>query len=128
VLAGTEKTLGGEIYSTKIYLEVPRLFAWTVAVIVFSLLIEIAAAEVVKLAGRLAKGGKPGKKARHGGNGKPGAACETGDTGKAHEDGNTGKDLEDVNTGKDLETGNAGKTYETGNAGEPEGGAAYELQ
>ena len=32
VLAGTEKTLGGEIYSTKIYLEVPRLFAWTVAV------------------------------------------------------------------------------------------------
>ena len=128
VLAGTEKTLGGEIYSTKIYLEVPRLFAWTVAVIVFSLLIEIAAAEVVKLAGRLAKGGKPGKKARHGGNGKPGAACETGDTGKAHEDGNTGKDLETGNAGKDLEAGNAGKAYETGNAGEPEGGAAYELQ
>ncbi len=40
VLANTRNTLGGAIYESKLYLEIPELFAWTVAVILISILIE----------------------------------------------------------------------------------------
>ena len=34
------KALGTQIYYSKLYLEIPDLFAWTVAVVVLSLLLE----------------------------------------------------------------------------------------
>lgn len=40
VLCQPKKAIGGEIYYSKIYLETPDLFAWTVVVVMFSLLLE----------------------------------------------------------------------------------------
>ncbi|MBR5005891.1 MAG: ABC transporter permease subunit [Clostridia bacterium] len=104
VLAGTAKTLGGQIYSTKVYLEVPQLFAWTVAVIVFSLLIELAASSVVKLAGRRGKSG----------NNRKSEEAEKGAEKSAEAGQNTGSD----------ETGKASANPEITEI--PEGGAPHE--
>lgn len=40
VIANTRNSVGGQIYNAKIYLETPDLFAWTLVVIVCSLVIE----------------------------------------------------------------------------------------
>ena len=40
VLANTRLSLGGQIYSSKIYMETPNLFAWTAVVIVLSVALE----------------------------------------------------------------------------------------
>jgi len=40
VLAQPRLALGTQIYNSKLYLEVPDLFAWTVAVVALSLLLE----------------------------------------------------------------------------------------
>ena len=48
VLAGGMKTLGGNIYSSKIYLEIPELFAWTFTVIALSLVIELLTGFVLR--------------------------------------------------------------------------------
>lgn len=48
VLAGGMKTLGGNIYSSKIVLEIPELFAWTFTVILLSLVIELCAGTVLR--------------------------------------------------------------------------------
>ena len=40
VLAQPSKAIGSQLYYAKIYLETPELFAWTLSVIFFSILIE----------------------------------------------------------------------------------------
>ncbi len=53
VLSGTARTLGGKIYSAKILIETPELFAYTLVVVGVSLLVEVAAASIVQaVAGR----------------------------------------------------------------------------
>ncbi len=41
ILAYTENSIGREIYLSKVYLETPDLFAWTLLVIILSLIIEL---------------------------------------------------------------------------------------
>lgn len=55
VLAGTSRTLGGLIYRTKINLETPELFAYTVVVIVISILAEVAATAIMQAASKKKK-------------------------------------------------------------------------
>jgi NitT/TauT family transport system permease protein len=40
VLSSPKYSLGYELYKTKLYLETPELFAWTIAIIVISLIVE----------------------------------------------------------------------------------------
>lgn len=40
VIANTKNSVGGQIYSAKIYLETPDLFAWTLVVIALSMILE----------------------------------------------------------------------------------------
>lgn len=47
VLVSTRLTLGGAIYDSKVYLEITDLFAWTLTVIVISLIIEIIAVRIL---------------------------------------------------------------------------------
>jgi len=47
VLVSTRLTLGGAIYDSKVYLEITDLFAWTLTVIVISLVIEIIAVRIL---------------------------------------------------------------------------------
>mgnify|MGYP002225548463 CR=1 FL=1 len=47
--------IGTQIYNTKLYLEIPSLFAWTAVVILLSLLMERALTRLI----RRPEGGKP---------------------------------------------------------------------
>ena len=47
VLVAARNTLGGQIYNSKITLEITDLFAWTTAVVIASLIIEVAAGGVL---------------------------------------------------------------------------------
>lgn len=40
VLANTKLSIGGNLYNAKIYLETPDLFAWTAAIVIFSMVLE----------------------------------------------------------------------------------------
>jgi NitT/TauT family transport system permease protein len=54
VIAPTEKAIGTEIYFAKAYFETADLFAWTLTVIILSILIEkLLILGLSKLAGRL---------------------------------------------------------------------------
>ena len=68
VLAGGMKTLGGNIYSAKIYLEIPDLFAWTFTVIALSLVIELLTGFVLRRLldrRKQAENGKASSKSSH---------------------------------------------------------------
>lgn len=53
VLCNAKNTLGGAIYDSKIYLEIPELFAWTAAVIIISIVIEkLTLFAIEKITGR----------------------------------------------------------------------------
>lgn len=51
VLCNTKNTLGGAIYSAKVYLEIPELFAWTTFMIILSILLEKLTVFVVRKIG-----------------------------------------------------------------------------
>lgn len=56
VIANTKNSVGGEIYSAKIYLETPDLFAWTLVVIALSMVLEkLLVHLVLRLTGRRRK-------------------------------------------------------------------------
>lgn len=40
VICNIKNTIGGEIYNTRVYLEVPELFAWTATTIIVSIILE----------------------------------------------------------------------------------------
>lgn len=52
VIAMSKLSIGKALYESKLYLETPRLFAWTAAIIIISMLLE---AVMVRLLGRLKK-------------------------------------------------------------------------
>lgn len=52
VLANTPLSIGGQIYNSKIYIETDSLFAWTVAVIAMSVLLEWLMVRFMKTAGQ----------------------------------------------------------------------------
>lgn len=52
VLANTKLSIGGQIYSAKIYIETEDLFAWTAVVIVMSVLLESIMIRLMKKIGR----------------------------------------------------------------------------
>jgi NitT/TauT family transport system permease protein len=52
VLANTKLSIGGQIYNSKIYIETADLFAWTVVVIIMSVILEWLMMRFVKTVGR----------------------------------------------------------------------------
>lgn len=52
VLANTKNSIGGNIYSAKIYIETADLFAWTLVVILLSVLLERLMLRLMRLAGK----------------------------------------------------------------------------
>ena len=52
VLGYTQNSVGGMIFDTKLYLEIPELFAWTITVILMSLFMELVLNKLFSLAGR----------------------------------------------------------------------------
>ena len=52
VLANTQLSIGGQIYNSKIYIETADLFAWTVVVIIMSVILEWLMMRFVKTVGR----------------------------------------------------------------------------
>jgi NitT/TauT family transport system permease protein len=57
VLSHPVFSIGTRIYESKLYFETEDLFAWTLVIVILSLLLEKAAAALLKRAGR----SKPGK-------------------------------------------------------------------
>ncbi len=55
VLSGTSRTLGGMIYRTKLSIETPELFAYTIVVVAISIAAEFAATAIVKAASKKKK-------------------------------------------------------------------------
>lgn len=53
VIARPRQSMGGNIYNAKIYLEIPDLFAWTIAVVLLSLLLEKLTLLLARLLERL---------------------------------------------------------------------------
>ena len=49
VLANTVLSIGGNLYSAKVYLETPDLFAWTAAVVLLSLVLEKGLARLLRV-------------------------------------------------------------------------------
>ena len=52
VLANTKRSIGGNIYNAKIYIETADLFAWTAVVIVISVLLEKLMMRLMKTVGK----------------------------------------------------------------------------
>lgn len=52
VLANTERSMGGQIYDSKIYLETADLFAWTAVVVLLSVVLEWLMVRLMRYAGR----------------------------------------------------------------------------
>lgn len=52
VLAYTQNSVGGMIYDTKLYLQIPELFAWTITVVLMSLIMELVLNKMIGLAGK----------------------------------------------------------------------------
>jgi NitT/TauT family transport system permease protein len=52
VLSNTQFSIGGQIYNSKIYIETADLFAWTVVVIVMSVILEKLMVELMKTVGK----------------------------------------------------------------------------
>ena len=52
VLANAKPSIGGEIYNAKIYIETADLFAWTVVVIIMSVILEWLMIKIMKTAGK----------------------------------------------------------------------------
>ncbi len=55
VLSGTSRTLGGMIYKTKLNIETPELFAYTVVVVAISIAAEFGATAIMKAAAKKQK-------------------------------------------------------------------------
>lgn len=61
VLCAAKLTLGGAIYDSKIYLETEELFAWTIVVIIISMIIEFFTVKLLdNAAKRLSIAGRDG--------------------------------------------------------------------
>lgn len=56
VISLPQEAVGRQIYNARIYLETPELFAWTIAVVVLSLLLERLTAWIFRQIGRLGNG------------------------------------------------------------------------
>lgn len=52
VLANAKPSIGGEIYNAKIYIETADLFAWTVVVVMMSVILEWFMVKIMKIAGK----------------------------------------------------------------------------
>ena len=52
VLAYTQNSVGGMIYDTKLYLQIPELFAWTITVVLMSLIMELVLNKMIGLVGK----------------------------------------------------------------------------
>lgn len=52
VLANAKPSIGGEIYKAKIYIETADLFAWTVVVVIMSVILEWLMVKIMKIAGK----------------------------------------------------------------------------
>ena len=52
IIGLAKDSIGNELYQTKIYLMIPELFAWTVVIIILSLLFETIVKSLIKLTNR----------------------------------------------------------------------------
>lgn len=55
VICNIANTIGGKIYDTKVYLEIPELFAWTAVTVIFSIILEKILLYLIKLLNKKGK-------------------------------------------------------------------------